>query len=209
MKIGICIAMQEEADNLLSLVRLTEKRVKEYDNAFFYDSDNLTVAVGGVGTLASAMATQMLITKYSCDMIYNIGCAGCTGTKFSVGDILSINKLYKNDVDLTLVGCEPNQLSHTPTYLEAYADESCPLATCCSGDKFITSGSGIPADTVTEMEGFSVAYVCYKYGLPCRIYKIISDTCDKNVDASEYEANMQGVSDKLGQYIYEIISKSI
>ena len=209
MKIGICIAMQEEADNLLSLFRLTEKRVKEYDNAFFYDSDNLTVAVGGVGTLASAMATQMLITKYSCDMIYNIGCAGCTGTKFSVGDILSINKLYKNDVDLTLVGCEPNQLSHTPTYLEAYADESFPLATCCSGDKFITSGSGIPADTVTEMEGFSVAYVCYKYGLPCRIYKIISDTCDKNVDASEYEANMQGVSDKLGQYIYEIISKSI
>ncbi len=209
MKIGICIAMQEEADNLLSLFGLSDRRKEVYKDAFFYDSEKLCVGVGGVGTLASAIATQTLITQFGCELIYNIGCAGCTGTKYSVGDILSIDRLYKNDVDLTLVGCEPNQLSNTPIYLEAQADNSFPLATCCSGDKFITSGSGIPADTVTEMEGFSVAYVCYKYNKPCKIYKIISDTCDKNVDASEYEANMQGVSDKLGEYVYKLISEEI
>ena len=92
MNIGVVIAMQEEAAPLLQLFGLKQS-VSPYDGAQFYHDGNLTVAVGGVGTLAAAMATQTLIDKYQCGYIYNTGTAGCTGGAFRTGDIVSIERV--------------------------------------------------------------------------------------------------------------------
>lgn len=207
MKTGICIAMPEEASLLLELFKITDNPEKPYGNSMFYDTDKITVAVSGVGSLAAAMATQLLIAKYGCDNIISMGSCGCTGTKFNIGDIISVDKLYKGDVDLTVFNYDKYQLPKTPTFIEAEIDDNYQHATCRSTDRFIMSGSGIEPDTLTEMEGFAVAYTCYKYGIPCRVYKIISDLCDKNTDATEHDTNLQQVSDTLGKHIFEMLNK--
>lgn len=80
MNIGVVIAMQEEAAPLLQLFGLKQS-VSPYDGAQFYHDGNLTVAVGGVGTLAAAMATQTLIDKYQCGYIYNTGTAAAPAAR--------------------------------------------------------------------------------------------------------------------------------
>ncbi len=208
MKTGICIAMPEEAEMLLKLFRIDREEPDNlYGNAYFYDAGNTVIAIGGVGVLAAAMATQTLITVYGCDSIINAGCCGCTGNKYHIGDIYSVNKIYKGDVDMTLIGYDKFQISGHPAYLEPEVDPDYPTAVCRSSDRFIVSGSGISPQTLTEMEGFSVAYVCYEYNIPCRIYKVISDMCDRNVDSSEYQENVVDTCNELGKHLYNILSR--
>lgn len=208
MKTGLCIALYEEAENLINLLGSASSVERHYDGSTFYDYGDTVLAISGVGTIASAMATVLLISVYKCDRILNFGCSGCTGNIHNVGDIVTVEKVYKNDVDLTLLGYEINQMSNTEKYLYLETDPNYPKITCCSGDKYITRGSNIPPDTATDMEAFSVAYVCSKYNIPCKSYKIISDTCDKNYDAEEYMKNSKGVSNILCEHIFRTIKKA-
>ncbi len=58
-----------------------------------------------------------------------------------------------------------------------------------SGDQFISSQAkkddilqGIPSLLCTEMEGASVAQVCYEYQIPFTVVRIISDAADESAD---------------------------
>lgn len=205
-KIGISLAMMEEAERLLTLFGLKEYE-EVFSKGFYYDSPAVTVAVCGEGTVAPVMAVMALIYKYGCDEIYNVGSCGSTGSQHKVGDIVSVGRVYKGDVDLTLLGFEKNQMPNAPAVIELPADKAYPSATCRSSDKFIGTGSDVEKDIIVEMEAFSIAYVCYRMGIPCHIYKVVSDMTDKNDDGSQFEGNVGTVSERLAEHIYRIISQ--
>ncbi len=208
MNIGVVIAMQEEAAPLLQLFGLKQS-VSPYDGAQFYHDGNLTVAVGGVGTLAAAMATQTLIDKYQCGYIYNTGTAGCTGGAFRTGDIVSIERVCKGDVDLTIFGNEPCQLPGTPVYLTPETDARYPAAICRTSDRFIDRNSGVEPGLIVEMEGFAVAYVCARHNIPCRLYKVVSDMTEENEDSTQFEGNLDRVALALAQHVYQTINEQL
>ncbi len=208
LNIGVVIAMQEEAEPLLRLFGL-QHGDSPYDGAKFYHDGNLTVAVGGVGTLAAAMATQTLIDKYKCGYIYNIGTAGCTGHAFRTGDIVSVERVCKGDVDLTIFGNEPCQLPGMPVYLTPQTDERYPAATCRTSDRFINKDSGVEPGLIVEMEGFAVAYVCSRYHVPCRLYKVVSDMTEDNTDSTQFEGNLDRVSLALAQHVHKTIEAQL
>jgi nucleoside phosphorylase len=205
-KIGISLAMSQEAERLLTLFGLNEYD-EVFSKGFFYDSPAVTVAVCGAGTIAPVMAVMTLRYKYCCDEIYNVGSCGSTGPKNMVGDIVSVGSVYKGDVDLTLVGFKKNQMPNAPAAISLPVDNAYPAATCRSSDKFIGAGSDVEKDIIVEMEAYSIAYVCYRMGIPCHIYKVVSDMTDKNDDGSQFEGNVGKVSERLAEHIYRIISQ--
>lgn len=208
LNVGIVIAMPEEAAPLLSLLDL-DRPETHYAGAQFYHRDRLTLAVGGVGTLAAATTTQALIDKYRCNYIYNIGTAGCTGHAFRTGTVVSIQKVFKGDVDLTIFGNEPFQYPGMPVFLEPETDDRFPLATCRTTDRFIDKNSGVEAGYIVEMEGFPVAYVCARNNIPCRLYKVVSDMADENEDSSQFDGNLNSVSKLLAKHVYKTIESQL
>lgn len=82
-----------------------------------------------------------------------------------------------------------------------------------SGDQFISSSakkneiiSGIPSLLCTEMEGASVAQVCYEYNIPFSIIRIISDEADENANI-DFPSFVNKVASKYSLGILEKLIK--
>lgn len=206
-KIGIVFAMQEEAAPLLSRLNMTEYS-EPYLGARFYEKGRVVIGVGDVGSLAAALCTAALIRDFGCTTIFNTGSCGSTGPKLPVGTIVSITRVFKGDVDLTVAGYQPYELPRTPIYLDLPHDPDFPAATARSTDRFIGAKDQVEPNLAVEMEAFSVAYTCRRLGAACRIYKVISDMTEKNTDSSQFDGNLADVSDALAEHIYQIIIKS-
>lgn len=205
-RIGIVFAMQEEAAPLLEKLNLTEY-TENYMGARFYQNDRVVLGIGDIGSLAAALCTATLIREFGCNVIYNTGSCGSTGPKLPVGTIVSITKVYKGDVDLTVAGYQPYELPRTPIYLELPHDPDFPAATARSTDRFIGARDTVEPNMAVEMEAFAVAYTCRRLGAECHIYKVISDMTDKNVDSSQFDGNLADVSAYLAEYVYKIVQK--
>lgn len=203
-RIGIVFAMQEEAAPLLEKFQLTEY-TEIYLGARFYQNERVVIGVGDVGSLAATLCTATLIREFGCTTIYNTGSCGSTGPKLPVGTIVSITKVYKGDVNLTVAGYQPYELPRTPIYLDLPHDPDFPAATARSTDRFIGAGDAVEPNMAVEMEAFAVAYTCRRLGAKCHIYKVISDMTDKNTDSSQFDGNLADVSASLAEYVYKII----
>ncbi len=203
-KIGIVFAMQEEAAPLLNKFGMTEY-TENYAGARFYQKDHVVIGVGDVGSLAAALCTAILIRDFGCTTIFNTGSCGSTGPALPVGTIVSVTRVFKGDVDLTVAGYQPYELPRTPIYLELPHDPDFPAATARSTDRFIGANDKVEPNMAVEMEAFAVAYTCRRLGAACRIYKVISDMTDKNVDSSQFDGNLAEVSAALAEHVYQII----
>ena len=205
-RIGIVFAMQEEAAPLLEKFNLTDY-TEPYAGARFYENDRVVIGIGDVGSLAATLCTVTLIRDFGCTTIFNTGSCGSTGAKLPVGTVVSITRVFKGDVDLTVAGYLPYELPRTPIYLELPHDPNFPAATARSTDKFIGANDKVEPNMAVEMEAFAVAYTCRRFGVNCHIYKVISDMTDKNVDSSQFDGNLADVSASLAEHVYQVIMK--
>ena len=204
-KIGVVVAMWEEARPLLTRLGLTDGGLR-YERGMFYEKENIVIGVADVGVLAAAMCTQTLIQNFSCTLIINYGTCGSTGPALPVGAVVSIDTVFKGDVDMTLDGFKPYELPRTPIYLHPQADPAFPAATCRTTDRFIGANEEVEANIAVEMEAYSVAYICYRLGVPCRIYKVVSDMIRNNVsDSHEHLDNLDEVSEKISDHICKML----
>ncbi len=203
-RIGIVFAMQEEAAPLLDKFGMAEY-TENYAGARFYQKDHVVIGVGDVGSLAAALCTATLIRDFGCTTIFNTGSCGSTGPALPVGTVVSITRVFKGDVDLTVAGYQPYELPRTPIYLELPHDPDFPAATARSTDRFIGANDKVEPNMAVEMEAFAVAYTCRRLGVKCHIYKVISDMTEKNNDSSQFDGNLAEVSAALSEHIYQII----
>ena len=80
-----------------------------------------------------------------------------------------------------------------------------------SGDKFFASNedklrllSNLPTILCVEMEGASVAQVCYEYGIPFTILRTISDSADENAHV-DFPSFIKKISSKYSVQIIKNI----
>ena len=107
--------------------------------------------------------------------------AGLTGNLYHQRSIFSINKIYKRDVNFTALGYEPYHFPDKPSFIQLVTDTRLPILDCYTSDEYIGPQSLVPKNVLVDMEGYCVANVCERYGIPCMIYKSISDnTCDND-----------------------------
>ena len=195
-KVGIIFAMKEELDALKKYLELENEY--EIFNLKFYEgkiSDvDVVLVQSGIGKVNAARTTQILIDNIKVDYIFNIGVAGGIDKTLKVGDIVLGEKLVQHDFDITAFnhpkGFIPGvgESIATDEYLlsvssKVFEEENIShlKGVIASGDIFCTEtwmsekiNSKFNALCV-EMEGASIAQVCYLSHIPFLIIRSISD----------------------------------
>lgn len=167
---------------------------------------NCLLVRGGVGKVNSARTTQILTDKFDLEYVINLGSAGALNDDLNIGDIVIGEKLVQHDFDVTAFGREKGFIPETGKLFESdynllrkcnnleIQNQKVSLGTIASGDIFCTDVNmkekirkKFDADCV-EMEGASIAQVCFLNSIPFIVVRSISDTPNgKNqVDFDEY-----------------------
>lgn len=208
--IGIIGAMKIEVETIKNIMENKTSEVisgVEYVKGTLHGKEIVT-AVCGIGKVAAAMCTQTMILKYSPDRIINTGVGGSLSTKLSIGDIAVAESLVQHDMDTSPLGDPPGLISGINT-VNIPADKGVveTLLSCvekldvkgvkgviASGDQFIASAEKKKFITdnfdaiVCEMEGASIAQVCYTNGVPFGVVRAVSDCADgsSHMDYGEF-----------------------
>lgn len=225
-KIGIIFAMKEELDELLKDLEV-KNEYKIFDLVFYESSLNdkkLVLVESGVGKVNAARATQILIDNMEVEYIFNIGVAGSVNKNVHVLDIVIGEKLVQHDFDITAFNHEKgyipnigNKFIESDPYLvkvaEELKDDSVHKGVIASGDIFCTEEAMSNkiatkfSALCVEMEGASIAQVCYLSHIPFLVIRSISDSPDGGDNALTYEEFLKLSSCKVASYLKRIIDK--
>lgn len=201
MKIGIIGAMEIEVEGLKHLMNNISKEVISgitfYEGKIF-DKD-VVVAKCGVGKVHAAMCAQTMIFKYSPNAIINTGVAGSLDSSLDIADLVISDYLVQHDMDTTGVGdslgfisgidiikipASP-QLVHKLLQASKILDNTnVKVGIIATGDQFVCDlkDKSYIVDNFkalcTEMEGGSIAQVCYINNIDFCVIRSISDKAD-------------------------------
>ncbi|MDP5033118.1 MAG: 5'-methylthioadenosine/S-adenosylhomocysteine nucleosidase [Paraglaciecola sp.] len=198
MKIAILGAMDEEISLLrASLTNVTERKIAHL-TVYFGELNNTEVALVkcGIGKVAAAVSTTLLVMNFQPDYVINTGSAGGFSKERVIGDIVIATELRHYDADLTFFGYELGQCAGMPAKYECDTK----LITCaqqamqsldhigyelgliCSGDSFVGSDEGaekirqnFPSISAVEMEGVAIGQTCHLLNVPFLVIRSLSD----------------------------------
>ncbi|MGM9834563.1 MAG: 5'-methylthioadenosine/adenosylhomocysteine nucleosidase [Bacilli bacterium] len=220
-KVGIIFALKEELDALKEYLNL-EKEFKIFELNFYEGNINgikCVLVECGIGKVNAARTTQILIDNIGVDYIFNIGVAGGIDNSLNVGDIVIGNQLVQHDFDITAVNFEKGYIPNigskyieSDEYLVKKAEKSLHnnkelhivTGTIASGDIFCTDPEMAKKINhkfeaiCVEMEGASVAQVCFLNHIPFLIIRSISDTPNNN-NAITYEEFLEFSSKNIAK----------
>jgi adenosylhomocysteine nucleosidase len=207
MKIGIIGAMDEEI--ILIKEKMNNSVSTKIAGCEFFEgvfkTKDIILTKSGIGKVAAAMATTLLLIKFDIDLVINIGSAGGYDPMLNIGDIVIANELRFHDVDVTAFGYEIGQMAEQPAAfypdqksvdiaLQASASLNEIKVTSgliCTGDIFMAdpakvaiARSNFPNMAACEMEAASIAQVCQLFSVPFIIVRSLSDIAGKTSDLS-------------------------
>ena len=195
---GIIGAMQSEVEELVSLQSEREEiriGALTFFRGLLFGRIPTVIAECGVGKVNAAVTATLMIREFSPSAIINTGVSGALSPALSVGDLVIGDRFVQHDMDTSPIG-DPVGFVTGPNLVYFPADPrlaemalkaakalSLPAlcGTVASGDQFIAGGESKARirslfDAVTcEMEGASIAQVCYLLGTPVAVIRSISD----------------------------------
>ena len=204
--IGIIGAMDEEIDILVNLMEVSE--VIEKASRKFYkgklENKDVVVVRCGIGKVNSALCAQILISEFNVEAVVNTGVAGALNSKLDVFDIVISTDAIEYDFDTTVFGHKKGEIPRmeTSTFIAderlidfAYnssinevKNHKVLKGRVVTGDRFISSKE-LKDELVKEfdaycgeMEGASIAHVCYLNKTPFVIIRAMSDKADGSAD---------------------------
>ena len=198
--IGVVIAMQSEAEILLSEMKITRSLSvsgKKVHVGRVYGKD-LALCICGVGKVNAALGTQLLVSKFDADKILNFGVAGGLNKSTELCAVYQIAAAVQFDFDLVeLNGTKIGTLNeYTENYLTLNhfkaGFEKRKLGTA---DRFNDS----PADykllteelnaDIRDMEGAAIVQAAFAAELPVYSVKAISDVAGSGSTTEQYLLN--------------------
>lgn len=227
MRVGIIGAMEEEVKGLRSKMVISDTLDKAGCNFTHgtLNGVNIVLLLCGIGKVAAAVGTTILIDQFNPDVVINTGSAGGLSKDLDVGDIIISDSVMYHDVDVTLFGYKYGQLPKMP---EAFIPdkkliESAQKASTrvkdihirsgliITGDSFIHTKeavknikSKLPKMEATEMEAASIAQVCHMFSKPFLIIRSISDVPGKKSKQS-FEEFLIVAAKNSGKLVEEIL----
>ena len=223
--IGIIGAMDIEIEKINA--RLENKK-EEVISGVTYTQGTLgkcevVTAICGIGKVFAAICTQTMILRYKPDAIINTGVAGTLSDKVGVLGTVVATALVQHDMDTTYFG-DPKGLISGINVIEFPTDEALAEKICASIETpcirgVIASGDCFVADVekkenirdtfnavACEMEGASVAHVCYMSKTPVCVVRTISDGADGDQELS-YEQFREKAADLSSNIIINTIGR--
>ena len=204
--VGIIGAMDIEVKDLL--VHMDGKAEKEISGIKYHTGKingvECVAAQCGIGKVAAAMCAQTMILQYTPKAVVNVGVAGGIGESVHIGDIVVSDCAVQHDMDTSALGDPAGMISginviKLPASKELislaadkakkiYSPEKVHIGTIATGDQFVSSAEKlkkIASDfgaSACEMEGGSIAQVCYINKTDFVILRAISDNADEKAD---------------------------
>ncbi|MDR0219598.1 MAG: 5'-methylthioadenosine/S-adenosylhomocysteine nucleosidase [Enterobacteriaceae bacterium] len=201
MKIAVIGAMEQEVtllrDQIEGLQTLSRGGCEIYTGKL--NGVEIALLKSGIGKVAAALGTTLLIEHCQPDIVINTGSAGGLDPKLKVGDIVVSDEVRYHDADLTAFGYEPGQMAQCPAAF--IADEKLIMLAekciqslelnavrglVCSGDAFINGAEPLariratfPQVAAVEMEAAAIGHVCHQYNVPFVVVRAISDVADQ------------------------------
>lgn len=213
MRVGIIGAMESEVSYLTAqLVCPRERHIMgiAYVAGMLADVDCVVVRCG-IGKVNAAACTQALIDEFNVTHVINTGVAGALDARIHVGDLVISADAVEHDLDVTPLGYAPGEhpdLHASSFKADAFLHDSLVSSAreaahdvqvfegrVCSGDQFIGTAAAKERIIATfggmccEMEGASIAHVCFMNEVPFVVVRAISDTADESgsVNYAEFE----------------------
>lgn len=206
--IGVVIAMQSEADILLSDMKI--ERSLEISGKPVYVgeaySKEIALCICGVGKVNAALGTQLLISKFDVDKLFNFGVAGGLNAGTKLCEVYQIGAAVQFDFDLTQLN--GTKIGTLDEYSENYLQLShfnAPFAVKQLGtsDRFNDSPADFTLLTQTlnadirDMEGGAIVQAALAAKLPVFSVKAISDVAGSGSTTQQFLVNKNKALENL------------
>ena len=207
MKIGILGAMDQEIallkDSLSELTSLQLNHLTFYTGQL--NGTDLVLVKCGIGKVAAAIATTMLIEHFCPDYVINTGSAGGFDPELNIGDLVIASHTQHHDVDITHFGyalgqsagmplsfhCDPLLIQAAEQAAAKLAEVKTKRGLVCTGDSFIGSDEAaarlrelFPQMCAVEMEGVAIGQTCHLMNTPFLVIRSLSDIAGKTSSVS-------------------------
>lgn len=188
------------------------------------------VAQCGVGKVAAAVCAQTMILRYRPEAVLNVGVAGGIGGSVHIGDIVVSSGLVQHDMDTSALGDEKGLISGinlvvipaSKALSGAALKEARGLfgsgrvhsGIIATGDQFVRDGAKLARISeefgacACEMEGGSIAQVCFLNRTDFTVIRAVSDKADEKAaldyntfaerSAKQYAELMKALLPKIG-----------
>lgn len=201
MKVGIIGAMEQEVILLRDQIQNRQTLQRAGCEIYTGQLHGVDVALlkSGIGKVAAALGTTLLLEHCRPDVVINTGSAGGLASSLKVGDIVVSSEVRYHDADVTAFGYEAGQMAGCPAAF--VADENLIVEAeqaiaklelnavrglVVSGDAFINGAeplarirSTFPQAVAVEMEATAIGHVCHQFGVPFVVVRAISDVADQ------------------------------
>ena len=227
-KIGIIVAMDEEAKAVLDIMQEKEYN-KKYEVEFVngkIEKTNCILVKSGVGKVNAARTTQILIDNFDVDCVINLGSAGAVNSFLKIGDVVIGKHVVQHDFDITAFGhikgyitgvgeniqCDEKLIKKFTEIVKNGMKKSynVKLGVVATGDIFCTEpwmkdkiNSKFNADVV-DMECAAIAQVCYLDSIPFIVVRSVSDTPNKK-NASTFDENLNLASKRSAEVLKQVL----
>lgn len=223
--IGILGAMDIEIEGLRTAAPLREEKIGGH---IFYTgkigSSDVAVAKCGIGKVNAAMCCQLMISRFSPELVINTGVAGSLCGSLAIGDIVIADNVCQHDFDTTALGDEPGLLPGLDLVkIPADADAAARLceiaaslginyaaATVASGDCFVADAEkkrrivDVFGAAACEMEGGAIGQVCRANGTPFAVLRALSDSANEG-SCEDYPAFCRLAADRSVKILLEFL----
>ena len=197
--IGIVCAMEQEIELLLQNVENAEHHKKcGYDYIIgSLRGKKVVLCKCGVGKVNAAVCCQTMLMSWPVKLVINSGVAGALREPLEIGDICVASDLVQHDVDTSAVGdpvgfvstvnqtyfrCAEWAVSGILKAAQTIGNVRAIPARIASGDQFVCDQAvkdrivRLFDASAVEMEGGSIAQVCFINGVDCAVIRAISDS---------------------------------
>ena len=210
--IGAVIAMQSEADILLNQMKIERELTVSGKPVFVGQAfgKNISLCLCGIGKVNAALGTQVLVSKFGVEKLFNFGVAGGLNSNTKLCEVYQIQSAVQFDFDLTqLNGTKMGTLDeYQENYLTCNQFKAAiPKMKLGTADRFNDSQDDYKLLTqelgadIRDMEGAAVVQAAYCAQLPVYLVKAISDVAGSGNTAEQYFANKTKALENLKAYL--------
>ncbi|MGL4861420.1 MAG: 5'-methylthioadenosine/S-adenosylhomocysteine nucleosidase [Enterobacteriaceae bacterium] len=202
MKVGIIGAMEQEVTLLREQIEQPQvfQRAGCEIHCGLLHGVEVVLLKCGIGKVAAALGTTLLLERFTPDIIINTGSAGGLASTLQIGDIVVSTEVCYHDCDVTAFGYQPGQMAGCPATFPANSDLiamaqqaigeahlNAVQGLICSGDTFVNGGAAqqriietFPQAIAIDMEAAAIGHVCHQFATPFVVTRAISDLSDQS-----------------------------
>lgn len=220
--IAIIGAMQKEIDEILVLCDHVKEKIVSHRHFYLVElkGKEVIISLSGVGKVAAAMSTTILLENFDIDCLINIGTAGGLKSDQDILDIVLSTKVVQHDFNTSAVDGEAgigmyfdvNQelVDKAKNTLQEFGHVHC--GCIATGDQFVASDEIIqriirefPEAICAEMEAGAIAQVANNYHVNLIVIRSLSDVAlkpDSHMDFLEY---VKVASERSAQFCAKMV----